>query len=127
MRRNNGMTYRQTKVAYIVKYALYKWVVALITLGYVAIYDFFKYKRHSITLNENSIRLQYGVFTQNSRELPYRNIQGVSIDQSVLGQIFNYGSVVIGTASQSDSIVFEYVDSPKMLRQAIQDKLSSKS
>lgn len=117
------MKYRQTKIAYIVKYALWKWLVACLTLGYVAAYDYYKYKRHALTLNEKSLILALGVFTQNSREIAYKNIQSVNVSQSVLGQMFNYGHIVITTANQNDSIVFEYVDSPQMLKQSIQDKL----
>lgn len=119
------MKYRQTKVAYIVAYVLYKWFVACITLGYIAVYDYYRYKRHSITLTEKAVHLEYGVFTRNSREVGYRSVQSVNVNQSILGQMFNYGDIVITTANQHESIVFQFVDSPQLLRQAIQDKVNN--
>lgn len=117
------MKYRQSKVAYIARYVLYRWFVAMITVGYLAVYDYYKYKRNTLSLNNKSIMLEFGVFTQNSREIAYKNIQSVNVNQSVIGQIFNYGHVAITTANNSDSIKFEYVDEPQMLKQAIQDKI----
>ena len=116
------MKYRQTKVAYIAKYVLWKWIIGI--LIYPAVYDYYKYQRHCLTLKDKSLQLEFGVFTQNSREVQYKNIQSVNIHQSILGQVFNYGDIIITTASQNDSIVFQYVDSPQVLRHAIQDKIS---
>jgi uncharacterized membrane protein YdbT with pleckstrin-like domain len=117
------MQYRQTKIAYIVSYILYKWILACCTLGYIVVIDYLRYKRRTLTLNEKSLEINLGVFTNNKREVFYRNIQGVNVDQSIFGQIFNYGNLVVTTANQSDSIVFEKVDKPEMLRHAIQDKM----
>jgi uncharacterized membrane protein YdbT with pleckstrin-like domain len=117
------MKYRQTKIAYIVSYVLYRWILAFCTLGYIAVIDYLRYKRHTLTLNEKSLEVNLGLFTQNKREVFYRNIQGVNVDQSILGQVFNYGNLVVTTANQSDSIVFEKVDRPEMLRNAIRDRM----
>lgn len=115
--------YRQTVVAYIAQYVLYKWILAMMTMGFVAVYDYYRYKRHSLTLTDKSVQLEFGVFTQNSREVAYRNIQSVNVHQSVLGQIFNYGDVIITTANQNDAITFPLVDKPQLVRHAIQDKV----
>lgn len=117
------MKYRQTVVAYIAQCVLYKWVLACMTLGFVAVYDYYSYKRHSLTLTAKSVQLEFGVFTQNSREVAYRNIQSVNVHQSVLGQIFNYGDIIITTANQNDAITFSLVDNPQLVRHAIQDKI----
>lgn len=94
------------------------------TIGIVAIYDFYRYMRAAIILNEKSLTHEFGVFTKNSREVGYKNIQSVTLDQSVIGQIFNYGHIIITTANQTDSIVFKYVSRPQLLRAAIQDKIN---
>lgn len=117
------MRYRQTIIAYIVKYVIYKWLVAAMTIGIVAIYDFYKYKRAAIILNDKSLTHEFGVFTKNSREVGYKNIQSVTLDQSVIGQMFNYGHIIITTANQTDSIIFKYVARPQLLRAAIQDRV----
>jgi uncharacterized membrane protein YdbT with pleckstrin-like domain len=122
------MKYRQTIVAYIAQYVLWKWIIAIFI--YPAIYDYYRYKRHILTLGEKSIELQFGVFTQNQRQVPYKNIQSVNVHQSVLGQMFNYGDLLITTANQNDAIVFKFVDSPQMARPAgsvrVWNRLSTK-
>jgi len=118
------MKYRQTKAAYIAQYILYKWIIAACTLGITAVYDYYRYKRAAIILNDKSLTYEYGVFTKNSREVAYRNVQSVTIDQSVLGQMIGYGHVMITTANQSDSIVFKFIAKPQLLRSATQDKMS---
>ena len=115
------MQYRQTKIAYIMTYVAYKWLISWLIFPIVI--DYLKYRRYVLTLNEKSLEINIGLFTQNKREIFYRNIQGVNVDQSILGQIFNYGNLIITTANQSDSIVFEKVDKPEMLRNAIRDKM----
>ena len=117
------MKYRQTKSAYVVQYLTYKWFVATLTLGFSAIYDYLRYKRNSITLGNKSVQLELGVFTKNSREIPYRNIQSVTVNQSISGRMFNYGHLIITTANDTDAIKFRYVANPQILREAMQGKM----
>lgn len=117
------MKYHQTKTAYIAKYIAYRWILACLTFGYLAVVDYLQYKRKTLTVNDKSLELQYGVFSKNSRELFYKNIQGVNVNQSVLGRMFNYGDLVINTANQNESVVFNNIEHPQVLRQAIQTKI----
>lgn len=117
------MKYRQAKIAYVVQYVTYKWILAFMTLGFTAVYDYYRYKRNSITLGEKSVRLELGVFTKNSREIPYRNIQSVTVHQSITGRMYNYGHLIITTANDTDAIKFRYVANPQILREAMQGKM----
>jgi uncharacterized membrane protein YdbT with pleckstrin-like domain len=81
------------------------------------------YKRTKLVLGDKSLTFFYGVLTQNSRDLPYKNIQTVDINQSVLGQVFGYGHIIITTANAGGPIQFKYVAKPQVLRDVIQDKM----
>lgn len=119
------MKYRQATIFYVVHYILYRWIVAACTVGLSVVYDYFAYKRHAVTLREKVVELEWGVFTQNSRELPYRNVQSVNVNQSVLGQMFNYGDLIVTSAGITEPIVFKHAAQPQALRQALQDRINT--
>lgn len=52
----------------------------------------------------------------------YIDIRGIRVNQSILGRIFNYGDVLVGTAAQDESeIILAAVDSPEELAQVLED------
>lgn len=52
----------------------------------------------------------------------YIDIRGIRVNQSILGRIFNYGDVLVGTAAQDDSeIILAAIDSPEELAQVLED------
>lgn len=119
------MKYRQATIFYVVHYVIYRWMIAACTIGISAVYDYYSYKRHALMLRDKYVQLEWGVLTQNSQEIPYRNIQSVSVNQSVLGQMFNYGDVIITSAAMGKPLEFKRAAQPQVLRQAIQDKVNA--
>jgi uncharacterized membrane protein YdbT with pleckstrin-like domain len=62
---------------------------------------------------------KYGVFTLRSNEIAVPNIEGVRVEQGVLGRIFNYGTVRIeGTGD--DSVLTPTIADPVAFVRAIQ-------
>ena len=62
---------------------------------------------------------KYGVFTLRSNEIAVPNIEGVRVNQGVLGRIFNYGTVRIeGTGD--DSVLTPVIADPIAFVRAIQ-------
>ena len=62
---------------------------------------------------------KYGVFTLRSNEIAVPNIEGVRVNQGVLGRIFNYGTVRIeGTGD--DSVLTPTIADPIAFVRAIQ-------
>lgn len=119
------MEYRQTPLALVSRAVTTWWWLGIMTLGILIVTDVLSYKRTKLVLKDRSLSFESGVMTQNSRELAYRNIQTVDLNQSAMGQIFGYGHIIITTANAEAPITFKYVGQPQVVRSAIQAKLSA--
>lgn len=117
------MEYRQTPLSLVARGLTLWWWLGLMTVGILILWDVLSYKRNKLVLGSKSLTHFSGVITQNSRDLPYKNIQTVNVNQSVMGQVFGYGHVIITTANASEPIQFKYVAKPQVLRDVIQDKM----
>lgn len=117
------MEYRQTNLALVARGLTTWWWLGLLTCGILIWWDVMNYKRTKLVLKDRSLSFESGVMTQNSRELAYRNIQTVDLNQSAMGQVFGYGHIIITTANAEAPIHFKYVGQPQVIRAAIQAKI----
>lgn len=92
--------------------------------GIPILIDVLRFKRTRLVLNDKSITLYDGILTENSQDLPYKNIQTVNVHQSILGQLFGYGHIILATAHSGSGVAFKYVDKPQILREMIQSRIS---
>src|SRR6185436_11524300 len=61
---------------------------------------FIKYKSTELAVTNKRIVAKFGFISRRSIELNLSKIEGITVDQGVLGRIFNYGSLVVsGTGS----------------------------
>ena len=95
----------------------------MMLFGVPIVWDILKFKRTRLAINDRSLTYYYGIITQKSRDLPYRNIQTVGINQTVWGQMFGYGHVIIATAA-GEPLELKYNDKPQILREMIQGKIA---
>lgn len=114
--------YRQSKQAIYISYALYRWLFAYITIGLIVLYDWLNFKHTILTFEEKFIVYVTGAVFTTSKEIPYEDIMKVSVDQSLFGRKYDYGTVTIRMKEQQDVIRFRNVRSPNLLRQAAQTK-----
>lgn len=70
-------------------------------------------------LTNRRIILEGGVLSKFSKESPLNKIQNVSVFQSLIGRLFNYGSVILQTASELGITVFKYIPDPQNFRSKI--------
>lgn len=119
------MEYRQTPLALVSRAITVWWWLGIFTLGGIIVTDILSYKRTKLVIKDRSLSFESGVMTQNSRELAYRNIQTVDLNQSAMGQVFGYGHIIITTANAEAPIMFKYVGKPQVVRAAIQAKISA--
>lgn len=112
--------FRQSINAIIISYVVYKWFLALVTMGAIAVLDWLTYKNTKLAFEKNFIVYVTGSVTTNSKEIPFEDIKNVRVSQSIIGQLFNYGSVLISMKESRDTIAFNYVNSPEDVRKAIQ-------
>lgn len=63
-------------------------------------------------LQRDEIIVWNGVLTRKGRSYPYTNIQSISVDQDILGRLFNYGTVMIYVPALGQELHFEEVPKP---------------
>jgi uncharacterized membrane protein YdbT with pleckstrin-like domain len=78
-------------------------------------------KRHSsdFAVTNKRVMMKVGVFHTRSIELLLHKIEAIAVEQSLMGRIFNYGSIVItGTGGTQES--FSHIQAPLAFRRAVQ-------
>jgi membrane protein YdbS with pleckstrin-like domain len=71
----------------------------------------------SLTVTDQRVILEEGIFQKTSKVMPLDRVQDVSTKQTLLGRMLDYGLVEIDVAGSSE--VFPYVRSPEMLRDQV--------
>lgn len=113
--------YKQSKNAIIISYALYRWFLACITMGIIGLLDYLNYKNTKLSFEPKFLIYVTGALTTHSKEIPYEDIKNVRVDQSIIGQWFKYGTVLISMKESADEIAFKYVHEPEAVRKAVQE------
>ncbi len=66
--------------------------------------------------------IKVGLIRRNTMETQLQKIESISVSQSILGRLFNYGTITIcGTGGSRD--VFNNIDAPLEFRKAVQQQL----
>lgn len=123
----NQKQYRQSKNAIIASYVCYKWIIAFMTCFITLIYDLLVYKNTKLIFGDKFLIFETGALTKKSKEIPYEDIMNVRAEQSLIGQLFHYGTVTATMKSGIDTITFRYAHEPEHIRQAIQKAFVSSS
>jgi uncharacterized membrane protein YdbT with pleckstrin-like domain len=71
----------------------------------------------SLTVTDQRVILEEGIFQRTSKVMPLDRVQDVSTKQSLLGRLLDYGEVEIDVAGSSE--VFPFVRSPELLRDQV--------
>jgi membrane protein YdbS with pleckstrin-like domain len=77
---------------------------------------FFHFKKKMVryTLTDSKIEIDEGFIFQNSRNIPLRSIQDVSVSSTILQRTLGFGDVVIDNASDDvGKIVLKDINTPK--------------
>lgn len=83
-------------------------------------YFHFKQKMTRYTLTDAKIELDEGFIFQNSRNVPLRSIQDVSISSTITQRMLGFGNLVIDNASDDNTkIILRNIDSPKKYADAV--------
>lgn len=100
-------------------------VSGLISLGfllfslYMLLERIVTYRTSEYTVTNRRVVMKLGIFTRRSFELMLNRLEAVSVEQTLFGQMFNYGTVtVIGVGGTRD--MFTYVPKPMYFRQQVQ-------
>jgi uncharacterized membrane protein YdbT with pleckstrin-like domain len=92
------------------------WISVLAGLSLLLIPAFYHLKRNVVryTLTDSKIEIDEGFIFQNSRNVPLRSIQDVSVASTITQRMLGFGNLVIDNASEDGGkIVFKNINTPK--------------
>jgi uncharacterized membrane protein YdbT with pleckstrin-like domain len=91
--------------------------VAMLGLWTIAVW--LRWEGDSLTVTDQRVVLEEGVFQRTSKVIPLNRVQDVSTVQTLLGRVLDYGTVEIDAAGQSGAERFEYVRGPVRVRDQV--------
>ena len=77
-------------------------LVSFITL-FNATNSFIQYKTFKIVVKGKQISLSAGLVSRHQLDIPIHRREGIFVNQSILGRIFNYGEITIATGGVSST------------------------
>ncbi|MCD9186080.1 MAG: PH domain-containing protein [Pyrinomonadaceae bacterium] len=92
------------------------WLSVLFGLALLLIPAFYHLKKKSVcyTLTDSKIEIDEGFIFQNSRNIPLRSIQDVSVSSTITQRMLGFGNLVIDNASEDGGkIVLKNINTPK--------------
>jgi len=92
------------------------WLSVLFGLALLLIPAFHHLKKKSVcyTLTDSKIEIDEGFIFQNSRNIPLRSIQDVSVSSTIMQRMLGFGNLVIDNASEDGGkIVLKNINTPK--------------
>ncbi|MCW5588549.1 MAG: PH domain-containing protein [Legionellales bacterium] len=92
----------------------------------VAIYDFLKslirYTTSEFALTNKRVLVKIGFIRRQSVETFLQKIEGIQVDQGILGRIFNYGTIIVcGTGGTRDR--YSLIEKPLEFRRRVQEQV----
>ena len=97
-------------------------VVTLFALGVLGLWlivTWVRWSATSLTLTEERVLLESGVFSRSTKAIPLDRLQDVSTRQSLFGRILGYGTVEIDAAGLSGNEVLDNVPAPNAVRDQV--------
>ncbi|MBK7709369.1 MAG: PH domain-containing protein [Acidobacteria bacterium] len=92
------------------------WVLVPLGLAIFLIPAFYHFRNKMIryTLTDSKIEIDEGFIFQNSRSVPLRSIQDVSVSSTISQRMLGFGNLVIDNASEDGGkIILKNIDTPK--------------
>jgi membrane protein YdbS with pleckstrin-like domain len=92
------------------------WLFVLAGLSLLLIPAYYHLKQKTVlyTLTDSKIEIDEGFIFQNSRNIPLRSIQDVSVSSSILQRTLGFGNLIIDNASDDvGKIILKDINTPK--------------
>lgn len=83
--------------------------------------DFIIYRTTKLTLTDKHIIGKVGLVNTEELDSPISKITGVKVEQGLFGKIFNYGTIVVTTAS--NAFRFAAITNPNQFKSTLSSKL----
>jgi uncharacterized membrane protein YdbT with pleckstrin-like domain len=98
------------------KLGISSWIFVLLGLLLLLIPAFYHFKRNIVryTLTDSKVEIDEGFIFQNTRNIPLRSIQDVSVSSTITQRMLGFGNVVIDNANEDGGkVVLKNINSPK--------------
>ncbi len=97
-------------------------VITLIVGLYDFLHSVIRYKTSEFALTNKRVLVKIGFIRRQSVETFLQKVEGIQVDQSILGRLFNYGSIIIvGTGGTRDQ--FSIIADPLQFRRQVQEQI----
>lgn len=101
----------------LIKVAWVPWLIALILWAYV----WLEYVTSEFAVTNKRVMMREGFFNRHATELRLSAISQVNVDQSLLGQLLNYGVVTLNAFGAFD--VYTLIAQPAAFQRAVNEEL----
>jgi uncharacterized membrane protein YdbT with pleckstrin-like domain len=92
-------------------------ILAVLVLRVLTVW--LRWEGDSLTITDQRVLLEEGVFQRTSRVIPLNRVQDVSTSQTLLGRLLGYGTVEIDAAGPGGAERFAYVGRPQAVRDQV--------
>lgn len=92
------------------------WLPILAGLGLLLIPAYYHLRRNTVkyTLTDSTVKISEGLLSTNTRNIPLRTIQDVTVTANVFQRMLGFGDIVIMNANEADQkIILNDINSPK--------------
>ncbi|MBQ8425000.1 MAG: PH domain-containing protein [Clostridia bacterium] len=83
--------------------------------------DILKYAKETVEIYDTCIKEKTGILSRNEKQITFAGVVSVSVNQSLFGRIFNYGTVTIDIVGK-DNIYIESAKNPFELKKFLESK-----
>jgi len=90
-----------------------------VSLGLSVVAVWLRWEGDSLTVTDQRVVLEEGVFQRVSKVIPLNRVQDVATVQTMLGRILDYGTVEIDAAGAGGAERFAYVRGPVRVRDQV--------
>jgi uncharacterized membrane protein YdbT with pleckstrin-like domain len=94
-------------------------LLVLVVLAGLVYGTWYNWKVACLTVTDQRVILEEGVFIRKSKVIPLDRVQDVSTKQNLVGQLLDYGSIEIDTAGAIPNELFTYAHRPELLRDQV--------
>ena len=81
------------------------------------------YGGRQYVVTTNRLIFKRGIINRNSHELLLKKCEGITVDQSLLGRILNYGTVIVTTGEVTNR--YKYISRPLRFTTKIHEQISN--
>jgi uncharacterized membrane protein YdbT with pleckstrin-like domain len=102
------------------------WTISLLALVFAlisGISSYIRLKTSEFAITNKRVLIKVGFIRRHSLEVLLHKVEGIGVNQSILGRIFGFGTIIVtGTGGTKET--FDQIDSPLEFRKQVQAHLS---